>query len=120
MKVSEVIAGWPPLRKRFQAADNTSSRTSSRNSRMPTDAMVSNLRCPYGCSTSGGASAMRTPTIATTLEAVSVWESKPSESTVTAHVVKPSAILAAATARLRKRTRKRTDETSEARVLTHV
>ena len=57
---------------------------------MPTDAMVSNLRWPYGWSSSGGALAARTPMIATMFEAVSVREWKPSDSTETAPVVRPS------------------------------
>ena len=72
---------------------------------MPTDAMVSNLRWPYGCSSSGGALAARTPMMATMFEAVSVREWKPSDSTETAPVVRPSAIFAAATRKLRRRTR---------------
>jgi hypothetical protein len=54
---------------------------------------------------------MRTPTRATMLEAVSVSEWKPSDRTLTAPVARPSVILAAATIRLRKKTRHRTCET---------
>jgi hypothetical protein len=44
-------------------------------------------------------------------EAVSVSEWKPSDRMLTAPVVRPSVILAAATTRLRKKTRQRTCET---------
>ena len=79
---------------------------------MPTDAIVSNLRWPYGWSASGGCRAMRTPTMATTFDALSVSEWNPSERTLTAPVTKPKAILATATRRLRTRTRVRTRATA--------
>jgi hypothetical protein len=40
------ITGSPPVWKRSHAADSTSRSTSSRKIRMPTEAMVSNLRWP--------------------------------------------------------------------------
>ena len=47
-KVSVLMVGSPPVWNRSHAADSTSRSTSSRNIRMPTDAIVSNLRWPYG------------------------------------------------------------------------
>jgi hypothetical protein len=79
---------------------------------MPTDAKVSNLRWPYGWSSSGGWLAMRTPIRATMFEAVSVREWKPSDRMLTAPETSPREILAAATTRFRKKTRQRTCETS--------
>ena len=53
---------------------------------MPSEAIVSYLRWPYGWSASGGRRATDTPTSATTLEAESVREWKPSERIETAPV----------------------------------
>ena len=55
---------------------------------------------------------MRTPTSATMFDAVSVREWKPSDRMLTAPDDRPRVILAAATIRLRKKTRQRTRETS--------
>ena len=48
--------------------------------------MVSNFRCPYGCSASGGLPATRTPTSATMFENESVSECSPSDTMLTAPV----------------------------------
>ena len=45
-KLSGVIVGGLPEPKRSTATDSTCTSTSSRNSRIPTDAIVSNLRWP--------------------------------------------------------------------------
>ncbi len=84
--------------------------------RIPTDARVSNLRCPYGWSSSGGWDESRTPTSATMFDAVSVSEWKPSERTLTAEVATPKTILDTATTRFRMRTRARTAEMLRERV----
>src|SRR5712691_1243744 len=86
----------------------TSLRTSSMNIRMPTDAIVSYLRWPYGWFSSAGRCAAETPTSATTFEEASASEWKPSERIETAPEKYPRAIFANATMRLRARTRRRT------------
>ena len=53
---------------------------------MPSEAIVSYLRWPYGWSSSGGRRATDTPTSATTFDAESVSEWKPSERIETAPV----------------------------------
>ena len=53
---------------------------------MPSEAIVSYFRWPYGCLASGGCRAIETPIRATTLEAESVSEWKPSEMMDTAPV----------------------------------
>jgi hypothetical protein len=53
--------------------------TSSRKTKIPAAASVSNLRWPYGWSASGGFREMRSPISPVTLDAESVSEWKPSE-----------------------------------------